>query len=227
MAEIPPEITSYLDDRESELGIHFSDCKESGTRRRKTRRDSTCGGSFRPRSRNASARRSRARSTPTALTDFATRSAFGKSARTSGRSYIRVGIWVRRRNMVTWFFQILPDGTYRFIDCMAELDITPAERVARIYARGWPMGKHYLPHDAEATQKSGKTFYAELLELGMTNVKIIPRTKDIWMGINYDALDLRPIRVPAPAMRTGSRSALLLPQAGDDRDRICGRGTSS
>ena len=68
---------------------------------------------------------------------------------------------------------------------MGELDITPAERIARIYARGWPMGNHLIPHDAEATQKSGKTFYAELLELGMSNVKIVPRTKDIWMGINY------------------------------------------
>ena len=45
-------------------------------------------------------------------------------------------------------------------------------------------GSHFLPHDALATQKSGKTFLNELNEVGLRNCKPVPRTHDIWVGIN-------------------------------------------
>jgi hypothetical protein len=35
-----------------------------------------------------------------------------------------------------------------------------------------------------ATQKSGKTFLNELNEVGLRNCKAVPRTHDIWIGIN-------------------------------------------
>src|SRR4029450_3799220 len=35
-----------------------------------------------------------------------------------------------------------------------------------------------------ATQKSGKTFLNELNEVGLRNCKVVPRTHDIWIGIN-------------------------------------------
>ena len=35
-----------------------------------------------------------------------------------------------------------------------------------------------------ATQKSGRTFLMELKETGLANVKAVPRTYDIWIGIN-------------------------------------------
>jgi hypothetical protein len=51
-------------------------------------------------------------------------------------------------------------------------------------AKGYLYGSHFLPHDAMATQKSGRTFLMELKEAGLANVKAIPRTLDIWVGIN-------------------------------------------
>ena len=35
-----------------------------------------------------------------------------------------------------------------------------------------------------STQKSGKTFLNELNEVGLRNCKVVPRTLDIWVGIN-------------------------------------------
>ena len=35
-----------------------------------------------------------------------------------------------------------------------------------------------------ATQKSGRTFLMELKEAGLANVKAVPRTYDVWIGIN-------------------------------------------
>ena len=51
-------------------------------------------------------------------------------------------------------------------------------------AKGYFYGSHFLPHDAQATQKSGKTFLTELNELGLMNCKAVPQTYDIWIGIN-------------------------------------------
>ena len=51
-------------------------------------------------------------------------------------------------------------------------------------AKGYLYGSHFLPHDAMATQKSGRTFLMELKEAGLANVKAVPRTSDVWIGIN-------------------------------------------
>lgn len=185
LAEIPPEITDYLNDRESELGIHFSDEQRIWYAAKKEEQGlymwrefpSTFEECFRAPVEGA------------IYADRVDRLRYQGRIReivpdftTLVHTFWDLGA---PSNMVTWFVQFLPDGTFRVIDCMAEMDITPAERIARIYARGWPLGMHYLPHDAEATQKSGKTFHAEMLELGLTNVRIVPRIKDIWIGINY------------------------------------------
>ena len=50
--------------------------------------------------------------------------------------------------------------------------------------KGYLYGSHFLPHDALATQKSGRTFLMELKETGLANVKAVPRTYDVWIGIN-------------------------------------------
>ena len=70
------------------------------------------------------------------------------------------------------------------IDCDLDLDIPPVERVARMIAKGYLYGSHFLPHDAQATQKSGRTFLLELKEAGLPNCRAVPRTHDIWVGIN-------------------------------------------
>jgi hypothetical protein len=46
------------------------------------------------------------------------------------------------------------------------------------------MAATILPHDALATMNSGKTFLNELSEVGLINCKVVPRTHDIWIGIN-------------------------------------------
>ena len=60
-----------------------------------------------------------------------------------------------------------------------DLDITPVRRVASMLAKGYLYRSHFLPHDALATQKSGRTFLNELKEAGLSNCKVVPRTFDI------------------------------------------------
>ena len=87
-------------------------------------------------------------------------------------------------NTVSWYFQIM-GSEIRVIDLDHELDLTPAERVARILGKGYLLGWHYLPHDALGTQKSGRTFQMELAALGIKTTRVVPRTLDIWVGINH------------------------------------------
>jgi hypothetical protein len=87
-------------------------------------------------------------------------------------------------NTVTWYFQLGAMGEIRVVDCDPDLDIPPVERVARMLAKGYLFGSHFLPHDAMQTQKSGRTFLNELKEAGLSNCKAVPRTHDLWVGIN-------------------------------------------
>ena len=75
-------------------------------------------------------------------------------------------------------------GEIRVVDLDMDLDLTPIERVSRMLAKGYLYGSHFLPHDAMAAQKSGRTFLRELKEAGLANVKAVPRTYDVWIGIN-------------------------------------------
>ena len=86
-------------------------------------------------------------------------------------------------NTCVWFFQVAA-GEIRVIDLDMDLDLTPVERLSRMLAKGYLYGSHFLPHDAMATQKSGRTFLMELKETGLANVKAVPRTQDVWIGIN-------------------------------------------
>jgi hypothetical protein len=51
---------------------------------------------------------------------------------------------------------------------------------------GQPILAHYLPHDANRVEGmgSGKTTKQFLEEAGLKNCKIVPRTPDVWVGIN-------------------------------------------
>ena len=84
-------------------------------------------------------------------------------------------------NPVVTYFQII-GAEIRVIDCDSDLDLTPAQRVAYMLNKGYLFGSHFLPHDALATQNSGKTFLNELNEVGLRNCKAVPRTHDIWIG---------------------------------------------
>jgi hypothetical protein len=87
-------------------------------------------------------------------------------------------------NTVVWYFQVVGQEI-RVIDCDSDQDLTPAERVARILGKNYLLGWHYLPHDAMATMKSGRTFQMDLSALGMKNTRVVPVTSDIWVGINH------------------------------------------
>ena len=86
-------------------------------------------------------------------------------------------------NTVVTYFQII-GAEIRVVDCDSDLDLTPVQRVAYMLNKGYLFGSHFLPHDALAKQKSGKTFLNELNEVGLRNCKPVPRTHDIWVGIN-------------------------------------------
>ena len=60
-------------------------------------------------------------------------------------------------NTVVWYFQLVA-AEFRVIDCDSDLDLTPVQRVARMLAKGYLYGSHYLPHDAMATLHSGRPF---------------------------------------------------------------------
>lgn len=86
-------------------------------------------------------------------------------------------------NVATWYFQVIA-GQIRILDCDLDLDLTSVERVSRMMARGWPLGHHFVPHDATAKNISGGTPKSELEKAGLVNVTVVPRTHDVWVGIN-------------------------------------------
>lgn len=65
----------------------------------------------------------------------------------------------------------------------------PAHYVAKV--REWerqygrPVTKNFVPHDADHRGPGGKTWVDYAKEAGLTNIKVVPRTPDVWVGINY------------------------------------------
>ena len=50
---------------------------------------------------------------------------------------------------------------------------------------GMPIHGHYVPHDANNRGPGGKTWVDYAKEAGLTNIHVVPRTPDVWVGINY------------------------------------------
>lgn len=49
-----------------------------------------------------------------------------------------------------------------------------------------PIAGHFLPHDADRRAPgNGKSYVTELKEAGLHNIKVVPRTPDVWLGIGY------------------------------------------
>ncbi len=87
-------------------------------------------------------------------------------------------------NTVVWYFQVIGGNEIRVIDCDMDLDMTPVQRVGHMLSKGYSYGAHFLPHDAAATRTSGKADAQVYTEAGLANVRVLPRTHDIWIGIN-------------------------------------------
>ena len=101
-------------------------------------------------------------------------------------------------NMAVWYWQVI-GRMIRVVDVDMGIDETLTQRVARMRAKGYNLGNHHLPHDAEARNATGSSIAEELARIGLTNLRIIPRTPDIWIGIN-DLKELLPnleFRLPA------------------------------
>lgn len=69
------------------------------------------------------------------------------------------------------------------IDHDTGLDYTPAQRVAHMLAKGYPLGTHFFPHDAAAQEKTGKNFQETMREAGLEGIRIVPRCREVWPGI--------------------------------------------
>lgn len=65
----------------------------------------------------------------------------------------------------------------------------PAHYVAKV--REWerkygaPVTQNLVPHDADNRGPGGKTWVDYAKEAGLTGIKVVPRTPDVWVGINY------------------------------------------
>lgn len=94
-------------------------------------------------------------------------------------------------NTVVWYWQIV-GREIRIIDCDRGDKGTLTERAAMMIARGYNLGKHYVPHDAEQTERTGLTVVGELRKLFPPgSVVCVPRTHSVWVGINH-GLELFP-----------------------------------
>jgi hypothetical protein len=87
-----------------------------------------------------------------------------------------------------------------------------------LWERKWnkPIAAHYLPHDATTRDRgTGRSYASELTAGGLHNLRIVPRTPDVWLGIGY-VRDVLPhcwfhfINCDTPRNRDGS------PHAPDD-----------
>ena len=54
-------------------------------------------------------------------------------------------------------------------------------------AKGYHFGNHFFPHDAAAQEKSGKNFEQQMREAGLEGIRIVPRCREVWPGINKAA----------------------------------------
>lgn len=73
------------------------------------------------------------------------------------------------------------------IDHDTGLDLEPAARVGHMLSKGYHFGTHFFPHDAAAQEKSGKNFEQQMREAGLEGIRIVPRCREVWPGINKAA----------------------------------------
>lgn len=87
-------------------------------------------------------------------------------------------------NIVTWYWQVTGQSI-RILGCDTGLNLTATERVSQILSRGYSLGYHYFPHDTQSLNGEGKTMVQVFTEAGLKNIRVVPRTHDVWVGINH------------------------------------------
>jgi phage terminase large subunit len=63
--------------------------------------------------------------------------------------------------------------TYQLIDCDSNLEMSTAERVAHMLAKGYNFGQHFLPHDGRTKGADNMSFAAKLRDAGLSNVEVL------------------------------------------------------
>jgi len=124
------------------------------------------------------------------------------------------------RNTVVWYGQRLPFGRFRWIDCDYGLDLTLPERFAHMQAKGYSYGKHYLPHDARQTSRTGFTFEQDALNVGFKNIVVVPPIQDVWQGIDYVRTQFPSFEFRLPACEMGVKGMKAYESASDTSSGI-------
>lgn len=83
-----------------------------------------------------------------------------------------------------WFQQVIANQVF-WIRHIEHKGKSAADMATIVRDTGIPIARHFLPHDAGAMHANTGTSYAlELQKAGFTNWTVLPRTMDIWNGIN-------------------------------------------
>ena len=89
-----------------------------------------------------------------------------------------------------WFFQDV-GRERRLIDYLEVSGLGLREIARQLDRKGYVYGRHILPHDADAAEKSSGESYRRTFEkLGFRNVEIVPRTNDLIGAINSTRLHI-------------------------------------
>jgi hypothetical protein len=87
--------------------------------------------------------------------------------------------------MSMWLIQVTKLG-FRVLDYYENSGEKVAHYVRKVAEwNAWaPVSMNLLPHDAEQTSRSGRTFIGDAREAGLKSCLVVPQTRDIWIGIN-------------------------------------------
>lgn len=95
--------------------------------------------------------------------------------------------------MSIWLWQVGPDGTYHVVDHYSANRLSLDHFVGVV--RAWEgqhrvsVTKHLVPHDARHEKWDGDSFEQALCRAGFV-VSVVPRTRDVWVGIQATRLML-------------------------------------
>lgn len=95
--------------------------------------------------------------------------------------------------MSIWLWQVGPDGTYHVVDHYSANRMSLDHFVGVV--RAWEgqhqvsITKHLVPHDARHEKWDGDSFEQSLRRAGFA-VSVVPRTRDVWVGIQATRLML-------------------------------------
>lgn len=101
-------------------------------------------------------------------------------------SFIDIGL---SDYLSVWLVQ--PVGRWFLVLDWMEWEGLPGTRLndkMLLWERKWdkPIAAHYVPHDAERRSPNDGTSYVQALKTGgMKNIRVVPRTPDVWLGIGY------------------------------------------